>query len=196
MAGYNGFSRSNNSRDAINGFEMPISMINKNIIQNWLETDAGYCDFTDKQLETLKKTKVSRWKQMVKSHFVQPSVWHHTSSWYNKTDHYRLEDVAEAILEHADYNPEPEKTPESLKYGFINVQVWGGTRKHPKIEGEESQIGIVKGQWLYATDGKKYKTTANKVIEFKTFDDYSDLVKHYPKYKGSKGKLGEVKRKL
>lgn len=54
--------------------------------------------------------------------------------------------------------------------GEITVQVWGGTRKHPKIIGYDTQKGIVKGDFLYF-DGGRYKITAHKVVSFKIISD-------------------------
>lgn len=63
-----------------------------------------------------------------------------------------------------------KKEKEKEVIGEITVQVWGGTRKHPKIIGYDTQKGIVKGDFLYF-DGGRYKITAHKVVSFKIISD-------------------------
>ena len=63
-----------------------------------------------------------------------------------------------------------EKPFSKWTIGEITVQVWGGTRKHPKIIGYDTQKGIVKGDFLYF-DGGRYKITAHKVVSFKIISD-------------------------
>jgi len=61
---------------------------------------------------------------------LQPVEWHHTSSWYNSTDYYRLsdaEDRRDSIIKKSKSN---KNTITGLYY--IEWLEWGGTRRHPK----------------------------------------------------------------
>lgn len=80
-----------------------------------------------------------------------------------------------------------------IKFGVIKVQVWGGSRKHPRIEGYDEVGGIVIGDWLFykrnhSVNGlvNRYKITANKVEWIKVYDSYACLVKNHKNYKSSK----------
>ncbi len=152
--GYHGFSRSNRSKEAIENFEVPKSLITKDLINDFLESG----DYTVKEKNILKNFSAAKWKHAAE--MVEPSSWHHTSSHYNETNHYDLLDIAFKILE----NPEAieqsyqrakkvsEKDQDNIKYGVINVEIWGGTRKHPTIVDHHTVAGIIKENWLYYKD--------------------------------------------
>jgi hypothetical protein len=136
MAGYFGYSMSNNAVDAYNNGRMPASVL-------------------------AKKIRVST--AAVKS-ILSPCEWHHTSSHYNRTDFYdgsiliplanntiprfsdfynddELYDAADLLIEMQNFT-KAEKT-NSKKVVYENCTVywleWGGTRKRPKCtECEES----------------------------------------------------------
>lgn len=195
--GYDGYSRSIRSAEAIESFEVPLSMINKELINTFL--DEYESDFTEDNFNFLKKLSVSKWKYIAKCK-TYPSSWHHTGSYFNKTDHYSLSTVAEKILEYKDsideeysYYIKGENNKITFKYGVINVEVWGGTRKHPRIVGYDEVSGIIIGDWLYFKNNhsikgstSKYKTTANKVKWIKVYNSYDDLILHHKEYKNTK----------
>ncbi|MFW6024885.1 MAG: hypothetical protein ACOCRX_00940 [Candidatus Woesearchaeota archaeon] len=200
-SGYVGSSRSVRSKDAINDYEVPISMIKKGLIKEFLnECD----DFTDDEVKLLSNIATTKWKYVAKK-IAKPSSWHHTSSFFNETNHYDLRAVARKILkikdtidkEYKDYlrkqKNKKAKTINSYKYGVICVEVWGGSRRNPKIIGYDEAAGIVIGKWLYYKDGhninnnvSKYKISANKVEWFKKYNSYEDLIKKNVNYKGTK----------
>ena len=188
--GYIGNSRSVRSQEAINNYEVPISMINKSLVQEYLEDNPD--EFSPLQIEKLRTYSIAKWRYVAKIR-VFPSSWHHTSKMYNKTDHYCLETIAKYMLDHPDfvvsfqyYNETPENP--IAKYGVIKVQMWGGSRKYPKLEGYSEVAGIVIGDWLYYVSGNgisRLKTDANKVESFYCYDSYAELVKHHKDYKGT-----------
>lgn len=100
-----------------------------------------------KEIENLNVKTFELFKKMkvktLKDNFLYKSSWHHSSKFYNK---------------------------EKEVIGEITVQVWGGTRKHPKIIGYDTKKGVVKGDFLYF-DGGRYKITAHKVVSFKIISD-------------------------
>lgn len=195
--GYVGANRSVRSQEAIDSYEVPFSMINKSLIENFLDEQE---DFTSDDLSFLNKTTVAKWKY-VASEKMSASSWHHTSSYFNETYHYSLYSIAELLLKIKDtldddykaYRESKKKNMSDVKYGFIKVQVWGGSRKRPKLEGHEEVVGIVVGDWLYykynhSINGSigRYKTIANKVEWLKEYDSYADLIKNHKEYKSTK----------
>lgn len=161
MAGYNGFSMSNNAVAAYEDGEKPLS--------KWTKTDIF--DAINKQevelkcsIEKLKKLPVKVLKEVCLTY----SSWHHTSNHYNKTDFYsldvdRIENLADDKIEELllDYKTgkkaESKSSEERWECAFLE---WSGTRKHP-VATEVIEEGIIKGNWFYRKDGSKKKTTAN-----------------------------------
>lgn len=166
MAGYYGYSMSNNAMLAYDNGERPLSKWTKKDIIEEIETaiEDEYLTLNC-SLEKLKKIP----SKLLKSLCLSYSSWHHTSNHYNKTDFYsldldrirRLSDekidnkIADYKREQADSKAEP--TEEKWKCAFLE---WSGTRKHPKAT-EVIEDGIVKGDWFYRKDGTKKKTSAN-----------------------------------
>lgn len=197
-SGYVGARRSVRSQKAVDSFEVPISMINKSLIEDFLSEYED--DFSKADLNYLEKVSVTKWKYIAKER-VTASSWHHTSSYFNKTKHYNLNAVAEKILEiketldeeYIAYKESQKKEGADVKYGVIKVQVWGGSRKRPKLEGYEEVAGIIIGDWLFYKNNhsvngsiSKYKTTANKVEWLKEYDSYAALTKNHEEYKNTK----------
>ena len=161
MAGYNGFSMSNNAVAAYEDGEKPLS--------KWTKTDIF--DAINEQevelkcsIEKLKKLPAKALKEICLIY----SSWHHTSNHYNKTDFYSLDidkienltdDKIEELLSDykADKKVENKPSEEKWKCAFLE---WSGSRKHPKAT-EVIEEGTVKGNWFYRKDGSKKKTTAN-----------------------------------
>lgn len=191
--GYIGNSRSVRSAYAIEEFRIPLSHFKKSVIRDFLNLklreieEFGEDAFTIDNINTLKNTTVNIWKDGANK--VGTREWHHTGSYFSKTYHYDLEDIAIYILDNLE---ELKKTSSKNRnidftYGVMEVQEWGGTRKHPKLLGNKIVAGIVIGDWLYdIKDNTKYKTTANKVNWLETFCSYSDLTKKHTDYKNTK----------
>lgn len=117
-------------------------------------------------MDFLKKVEV----KTLKDNFLYKSSWHHSSKFYNEVDFYsvdtdKIESISEKELNEL-LNISVKKEKEKEVIGEITVQVWGGTRKHPKVIGYDTQKGVVRGDFLYF-DGGRYKITAHKVVSFK-----------------------------
>lgn len=161
MAGYNGFSMSNNAVAAYEDGEKPLS--------KWTKTDIF--DAINEQevelkcsIEKLKKLPAKVLKEICLIY----SSWHHTSNHYNKTDFYSLDidrienltdDKIEELLSDYKANKKVESKPSEEKWKCAFLE-WSGSRKHPKAT-EVIEEGTVKGNWFYRKDGSKKKTTAN-----------------------------------
>lgn len=197
-SGYVGSSRSIRSNQAIDNYEVPLNMINKSLVKNFLKENNG--NFTNEELEYLQHLSIAKWKYTAtqKTH---STSWHHTSSYFNKTNHYDLADIADTILEIKDtldndykeylstLKKEKEETKQNFKYGVIHVQVWGGTAKRPKLIGYDDVAGIIIDNWFFYKDGhsiSKYSTSANKVETLERYNSYAELVKNHKEYKNTK----------
>lgn len=203
-SGYVGTSRSVRSQRAIASYEVPITMINKSLVESFLGNDEFVEDFSNEDLAYLKTITISKWKYIAKERMWESS-WHHTGKYFQETDHYNLIEIAEKLIElknvldedYRNYLEEcrlaKEAETANFKFGVIVVNIWGGTRSHPHITGTEKAAGIVKGDWLYytyahrlTTSIRKYKTDSRNVVSFENFDSYTDLVKKHPEYKSTK----------
>ena len=163
MAGYNGFSMSNNAVAAYESGEKPLSKWTKADIIEAIEDAIKENELIlNCNLEKLKKLKVNVLKQIC----LYCSSWHHTSNHYNKTDFYSLDidsipeltdEKINRIIE--DYKEEKSEEPIEERWQCAFLE-WSGTRKHPKAT-EVIEEGVVKGDWFYRADGSKKKITAN-----------------------------------
>lgn len=164
MAGYHGYSMSNNAVSAYKDGEKPFSKWTKKSILAEIQTLHLNKPFLF-DLRLLNHMPLLLLKEMALSQ----SSWHHTSKFYNNTDFYSVtadelydcknnQDLLDAIDFYKHQKEEisqPEKTCWECK--FLE---WGGTRSHPKAI-EHIEIGIIKGNWFYRKDGSKKSILSN-----------------------------------
>lgn len=161
MAGYNGWSMSNNAVAAYEDGEKPLSKWTKTDIFDEIENQEVKLKCS---MEKLQKLPAKALKEVCLTY----SSWHHTSNHYNRTDFYSLDiDYIENLTDEkieglirdykADKKTEDKPLDEKWRCAFLE---WSGTRKHPKAT-EVIEEGIIKGNWFYRKDGSKKKTTAN-----------------------------------
>lgn len=164
MAGYNGYSMSNNAIQAYKDGERPISKWTKTAILDAIAQAVTTGDLVLKcDIKAIKTLPINVLKDIA----LYKSSWHHTSSHYNKTDFYSLDlDALEVLtdekIQTLKETSEKAKTNEiqhdqRWKCAFL---VWSGTRNHPTAT-EYIETGIVHGNWFIREDGSKKKTTAN-----------------------------------
>jgi hypothetical protein len=194
--GYIGAQRSTNSKIAIEHYEVPLSMITKNMIREYLDSDE--CQdhgFTPEQIETLRSMPVSTWKYAAKKFGC--TSWHHTGSYYQRTNHYDLACVAEHMLDDAetiqtcmerDRRLRKEETAgkktQKTRYGWCKYEIWEGTRNHPHMAGYGTAVGIVvNDDWIKEADGTRHKLSARKTVDRKYFATFDDA-EAYDKKKG------------
>lgn len=170
MAGYYGYSMSNNAIEAYENGEKPYSKWRKSDILELVERykKESAANFS---MELLKKVNIN----ILKKHFLAYSSWHHTSCHYNRTDFYLINEYAvenltnekiqkmigEGIEEKTCQRKESEQKEEKWICSFLE---WSGSRKHPRAT-EYVEEGIIKGNWFYRKNGNKKRTTA-KGFEF------------------------------
>lgn len=161
MAGYNGWSMSNNAVEAYSNGEKPLSKWTKADIFDTIEEQEVKLKCS---IEELKKLPVKVLKEICLTY----SSWHHTSNHYNKTDFYSLDvdrienltdDKIEELLLDYKTDKKTKSNPSEDKWECAFLE-WSGSRKHP-VATEVIEEGVVKGNWFYRKDGSKKKTTAN-----------------------------------
>lgn len=161
MAGYNGWSMSNNAVAAYEDGEKPLSKWTKTDIFDEIENQEVKLKCS---MEKLRKLPAKALKEVCLTY----SSWHHTSNHYNRTDFYSLDiDYIENLTDEkieglirdykVDKKTEDKPLDEKWRCAFLE---WSDTRKHPKAT-EVIEEGIIKGNWFYRKDGSKKKTTAN-----------------------------------
>lgn len=127
MAGYNGYSMSNNAVSAYINGEKPLS--------KWTKQEL-LCALGEKERLCKKLT-----TNELRSEFLKKSSWHHTSSMYNRTDFYRInvDAVEEITAERVEEIIECREKPAVAKAekpmyitALVEYDEWEGTRKHPR----------------------------------------------------------------
>ena len=165
MAGYNGYSMSNNAVEAYENGEKPLSRWTKAEILEAIEDAISEGELTlNCTMDKLKKTPLKVLKKLCLCY----SSWHHTSNHYNITDFYslnidRIEELIDEELEEAiaDSKAEKEVKQEPAEERWMCAFLeWSGTRKHPKAK-EIIEEGTVRGDWFIRSNGRKKKTSAN-----------------------------------
>lgn len=83
MAGYNGYSMSNNAVAAYESGEMPLSKWTKTAI---LDAIFDNCEISEEKSDLIRKMTAKE----LEDAFLQMSSWHHTSKFYNCTNFYSI----------------------------------------------------------------------------------------------------------
>ena len=152
MAGYYGYSMSNNAVAAYDDGLKPIS--------KWTKSDFLSFSFSlpEDKRQVIKAARIKELKRLLKYR-----EWHHTSSMYNETDFYGIDEEAIEEMtadELASFlAPTEEKKAAEFK-AVCTFLEWSGTRKHPKAT-EMTEEGIIRGNWFYRKNGSKKSIIAN-----------------------------------
>lgn len=132
MSGYKNFSKSNNAVEAEREGLFPRSVIAKKL---------GVKTIAIKKL-------------------MEPMERHHTSSWYNVTDYYSLEEALEKIEELKKFSKNFDSNVEVFENCAVEYLEWSGTRKHPKANKIKMDGCRVekKGEWclIVPREGKSF----------------------------------------
>lgn len=192
---YIGYSRSQRSQEAIDSFEVPMSLITKDVIADFISSG----DFTNKEKEVLSSLTVSFWKFAAKRNGAKS--WHHTSMMYNKTNHYSLSDVADYIFSMGVESIADEMKKENdLKKTEINQKKANGTFDFEKLQKKYAKIANACKQNPYFIDNKMLSNYSNEEIEDRIFLLASLKEKFEneknPKYKTIKGYVSNELKSL
>ncbi|WMZ54928.1 hypothetical protein [Staphylococcus pseudintermedius] len=186
---------------AIEDFEIPISLINKNIINKFLNVNPFA--YTDDELNRLLSIPLNRWK-FVAEECIRPSSWHHTGKLYRATNHYSLNDIAQYLLEnnyeqaYQEYKSKKNNDdPKEIEYVYLLVNIWGGTKRYPKIVGTEEIVGIKEKYdvWVYYLDNdkiRKIKSTGSKVEKELSYSTYDKLIQEKKQFKSTKRMFNKI----
>ena len=150
MAGYKGYSMSNNAVEAYRYGEKPKSKWTKESILVQMKRDG----VPIKKIQEISKMSAAD----IRDEFLSVSSWHHTSKHYNRTDFYSVDSGKAEEYDmkgYVKFKPiKTEKKKDEGKKAYAEYLVWSGTRNHPKATEVRSE-GIVKGDWFYLPYGTK-----------------------------------------
>lgn len=170
MAGYKDYSMSNNAVFAYGNGMRPFSKWTKKEILQMLK--AKHVVSTE-HMNIFTKMTLAQLKDAVLCY----EEWHHTSSYYNKTDFYRVDydpkmDYTIFLKEVAQDKPKEEESEEVWLCKYLE---WGGSRNHPTVK-EHMAYGVVKGDWFYfiptgENSVRRKKVSGNGFQKIKRFDN-------------------------
>lgn len=192
MAGYCGYSMSNNAVEAYENGQRPLSRWTKGKILNSVKHLLADDPKLDVKLQLLKKFTVKN----LKEYLLTDCGWHHTSMYYNETEFWeidedKLHELTISDIELALNEKAKSKPKKDIAVGVISVQEWGGTRNHPRFLGNSNYIGVVDGDWCF-TDRGRFKISANKTNWTKSFNSFEEAVKEFPEFEGSSEKIKNI----
>jgi hypothetical protein len=164
MAGYSGYSMSNNAIDAYDKGEKPLSKWTKSSILAAIESAGFNAErFSDLSIDALKNLVLVRCSK------------HHTSCRYNVTDFYAIDEyrLVEGITDQEIADALKTEKPAEVSYrADVRWLTWGGTKSHPKaIEHRAEGIEVVEKGAFYTfklPDGdlrKKIGSNGTEVIK-------------------------------
>ena len=95
-------------------------------------------------------------KQVLVQAFLKNTSWHHTGSFYNKTDFYEFDDDAVEEITDSEIEKLLEAKPAAKKVSdledvYFEWIEWEGTKRFPK-KVQKSGYGVKKGNWIYTLD--------------------------------------------
>lgn len=166
MAGYNGYSMSNNAVDAYENGEMPFSKWTKVAL---LEKYKELCE--EESIKCYDLSKVNA--KVLKDALLRCSSWHHTSSMFNQTDFYSISSMAcsnltdEVVAKLVDEKPIKEEKNSSIEKWEVEYLVWGGSKKHPKATEYREVVEYDTSKNSVITSNGKKMTNANGFIFLK-----------------------------
>jgi hypothetical protein len=155
MAGYNGYSMSNNAVSAYEDGEKPLSKWTKFSIIETIEN--AEISIPEEKMQTLKNLKVAQLKTLLYN-----SSWHHTSNHYNKTEFYAIDfdkinkmsidELKNIIVIKATKEAKEEPTKTTRKVSYV---VWEGNYRNYKKPVTYIEECEVIGNWAFTKNGKK-----------------------------------------
>lgn len=162
MAGYDGYSMSNNARAAYEEGKAPLSKWTKSAILQRMQENGTPAEFI--QLAAKYPAEV------VKRVLLFSAEWHHTSAKYNETKFYQVDEpdnmeFFSQQLEAEAVNVEFEKTAKKQhapapKRVHAKYAIWEGQGRHKKARWVEAD-GVLSGNWFVADDGTRKKAGGN-----------------------------------
>lgn len=203
--GYIGHSRSKRSQLAIKHFEVPLSMIDRDMIESLTDNLLSKKEISQKQANWLKRIPIYVWKSQT------PTSFHHTGLYFNATNHYDLKLYAEEFLKDKslvqdsinEHRKSKKAKAAGVNYTFATYKhnVWS-RRRH--LIGKEYGLGFIeegsnklipmishnpRGS-MFGRD-KSYSLLNSRNLDYDEFNKFSELIKEYPEYLSAKKKIQE-----
>ncbi len=174
MAGYNGYSMSNNAVDAYENGLRPYSKWTKQDILEQIERYLSREHDLDYDIDLFKKFRAEFLKKM----FLESSEWHHTGKYFNETSFYSFDSEVldekdkEYFLEmyelfKIEENAKCSKSQDIL-YVHARYGEWSGTRRHPKLIEREADGCIINNRFYFLDDPQSYKKIDGRHFEYET----------------------------
>lgn len=130
--------------------------------------------------ELVEKLSKVRKEELAKVCLIQTS-WHHTGSFYNKTDFYEfdenaVEEITDSEIEKLLESKPAAKKVSDLEDVYFEWIEWEGTKRYPK-KVQKSGYGVKKGNWIYTLDIydtlTKKKADGNWILKIESVDHVS-----------------------
>lgn len=119
------------------------------------------------------KSQLKAWqKRAVDQGAIQPSEWHHTGKFYNRTNYYDLNDFEG--LNPKDFPPIKNKPTATKWYVLVSAQ-WGGTKRWPRIIGTD--VKVTNKLTSRQENAKKYSDYGGYIEVFTTEDQANTFAK-------------------
>lgn len=165
MAGYDGYSMSNNAREAYEDGYMPKSKWTKATMIEAIKTYIEENLLDDEWNFSINKLSGMSRELLFNTFFIYKE-WHHTSSKYNRTDFYGVNEfdvvnmtdekidrlISEDKERRASRREKKQEKPEEPQGMYLcEFKHWTGTKKHPKCEIVQA-VGEIKGKMFYSSE--------------------------------------------
>lgn len=160
MAGYCGYSMSNNAVEAYEYGAMPLSKWTKDVLLDRIREELNY-NFDNEELTNSSIDKLAKYPlAILKDTFLQYDSWHHTGSYYNETEFYTVEipddfDI-DKICKELEEKKEQRRVAnrknksESVTFKYVEFEYlewYYGYYKQKPIK--RYAMGIMVGNWIY-----------------------------------------------
>lgn len=164
MAGYYGYSMSNNAVDAYLGGEKPLSKWTKAGILSAARDCVPDANDEGESFDEIISALSALPLAVLRERLLVRSSWHHTSKLYNQTDFYMVDDnvcaeltkqdIQEWASEYAERRQQ-QAAPQARRV-MAEWDVWEGSRRHPRKRTVRDS-GTIKGEWFFPDNlgGKK-----------------------------------------
>ena len=166
MAGYCGYSMSNNAIEAYRSGEKPKSKWTKREIieevKRQIEEDETELDVS---LSDIEKMPVVALRDLA----LHEASWHHTSGYYNETSFYAVDasEITETDIEN--WRP-PEKITQTERRAKVRYIELYGSRNYPRKQ-EIEESGVIRGNWFYPDKGRGKKNINGNWFEIIEYEE-------------------------
>ena len=164
MAGYYGYSMSNNAVDAYLGVEKPLSKWTKAGILSAARDCVPDANDEGESFDEIISALSALPLAVLRERLLVRSSWHHTSKLYNQTDFYMVDDNVCAELTKQDIQEwaseyaerRQQQAAPQARWVMAEWDVWEGSRRHPRKRTVRDS-GTIKGGWFFPDNlgGKK-----------------------------------------